>query len=439
MTPNNLPLSLIIPTHNRRAALAHTLAALTRQTLPPACFEVIIVVDGCTDDTAALLQSYAAPFSLRQTAQPGQGPAAARNAGAALAQGQRLLFLDDDIEADPDLLAAHLQAHEHNPAAVVIGYLPPVLAHQTGFFKTVLKYWWELMFDRLREPGHRFAYNDLLTGNFSLPAGLFAQLGGFNEALHCHEDYEFGLRLHRAGAPFVFCPQAKGDHHEITTLNRALHRKRQEGQADVQLGRLHPQLRPELPLTTLFHFSRPASRLMRVLAFFAPVLGDALAWLIQAGLRALEWGRLHGLWRWALDGLMVYWYWRGVSQELPTLKAVREFVAAVPAEPFNPLPVDLARGLAAAEALLDAHGPAAIEISFGSQPVGVVRPKPGAERLRGRHLRRLLALNLAPGLLKAMAAAGQFDFGNVPPPVLTGCDQKLEQNARHEAILYAPN
>lgn len=429
--------SVIIPTHNRCAVLRRTLDSLNRQTFPLNAVEVVVVADGCSDGTLEMLSHYQADFTLRFIEQPGQGPAAARNAGAAKATGQLLIFLDDNIKAALSLIEGHVMVHRQKPGGVVIGYLPPVLEHQTGFFRCTLQNWWENMFEAMREVGHRYAYTDLLSGNFSLAAELFQRMGGFNPSLYYHEDYELGVRLHKAGVPFTFAPNALGYHHEITDVNRALHRKYQEGQADVQLGYLHPELRSTLLLARLHSHSLLPTRIMRIFAFWWPSAGDALVRFFQAGLWLLEWTRMRGLWRRIMFGLLAYWYWRGVTQELKSPQAVAEFLETEPnqanVDEEAEIELDLCLGLEAAERLLDDARPASVVVRYGSQIVGHIDPQPGAERLRGVHLRRILATSLFVRLLKAIALAEVIDVPTDIDRLLAACDEMLELQGRYEA------
>src|SRR5262245_47332862 len=210
--------SIVIPTRNRRASVERALASLAAQSYPAPAFEVIVVADGCDDGTPAI-PAEGRPFSLRVIDQPARGPSAARNAGAAAARGDLLIFMDDDIEPRPGFVAAHVQAHaDRDPARVAIGYLPPQLQGRRDFFAIMLRAWWEAMFGRWRGPGYRFSYSDLLSGNFSLGTTLFTAVGRFDESLRCHEDYELGFRLIAAGARFTFAPEAAGWHHERTDL-----------------------------------------------------------------------------------------------------------------------------------------------------------------------------------------------------------------------------
>ncbi len=184
--------SVIVPTRNAPPTLGRTLANLANQTLPPHRYEVIVVTG---EDVADAWQH--APverqYDLRVYSQPGPGAARRRNAGAAHARGELLVFLDDDMAAEPGLLEAHVAAHvdahvdaQHGAQGdgggmrVVMGYLPPRLT-LTGRDRRAARValdqrdWWEDTFREMARPGHRFRYTDLLSGNFSLARALFAR------------------------------------------------------------------------------------------------------------------------------------------------------------------------------------------------------------------------------------------------------------------------
>jgi glycosyltransferase involved in cell wall biosynthesis len=414
-------ISVIIPTHNRCASLRRTLDALCTQTYPPQLVHVLVAADGCVDGTVEMLRRYRAPFGMRIIEQQGQGPAAARNHGAAHATGRLLLFLDDDIQAVPSLIEAHVSAHQRGPGQVVIGYLPPVLASQAGFFRIQLRLWWEAMFDAMRQPGHRCSYRDLLSGNFSLAAELFARIGGFDPTLRCHEDYELGMRLIKAGASFTFAADALGYHYEMTDLDRSLRRKYQEGQADVLLGSRHPELRRMLPLARFRGPHSPLSRLLYALAFAWPGGGDLLAARLRRLLDPLERARLRSRWRRLLDDLLGYWYWRGVGVELGSRRALAGFIEGGQSpvdEGGDEIEIDLRQGLEAAERQLDEARPSGVHIRYGRQSVGRIPPQPGVEGLRGVHLRPVLATDLAMPLLKALALEGSTEAASAGGHVL---------------------
>jgi glycosyltransferase involved in cell wall biosynthesis len=405
----NVPIiSVIIPTHNRSTSLRRTLDALRTQTYPLQQVEVLVVADGCTDGTVEMLRRYSAPFVLRVIEQSGQGQAAARNQGAIHAIGRLLLFLDDDVEPTPSLIEAHVRAHQRRSGQVVIGPYPPVL-QSASFFHIELRAWWEAKFHAMRPFGHRYTYRDLLSGNLSLEAKLFARVGGFALNLRVHEDYELGVRLIKAGTYLTFAADALGYHHETSEPNRSLQRKYQEGQADVMIGRRYPELRPSMPLAHSWESRSSLSRRLRALAFAWPEGGDRLAASLRSTLDLLEWMRLRSHWRRLLHALLDYWYWRGVAEELGTRRELASFLqyGLVRAdESVHEIELDLREGLEAAEQRLDEERPMAARLRYGQHPVGLIPSQPGAEALRGVHLRPILANALAAPLLEALALEG---------------------------------
>ncbi len=122
--------SIVIPTYQRRDIVVRMVAALDRQLHSD--FEVVVVADGSTDGTAAALRKLRVRFPLTVLEQSNQGAAAARNAGASASRGELLVFLDDDMEADPKMLTEHDRSHREG-ADLVLGHLavhrdsPPTL------------------------------------------------------------------------------------------------------------------------------------------------------------------------------------------------------------------------------------------------------------------------------------------------------------------------
>lgn len=86
------PISVVIPTFNRKALLERTLQSVWAQTHCP--HEVIVVDDGSSDETMAYLSTLRDRVSVVES--PGRGPGAARNAGAQVASAEYVVFLDSD-------------------------------------------------------------------------------------------------------------------------------------------------------------------------------------------------------------------------------------------------------------------------------------------------------------------------------------------------------
>ena len=423
MNEHGLAVRVVIPTRNRVDSLWRTLASLARQTFPVDQFEVVVVDDGSQDSTARLTANFAAPFRLTvRTAERPAGAAAARNLGAAGAATPLLLFLDDDIEAAPGLVEAHVRAHAAG-AQVTIGYLPVAVSVGRGFFPIALRGWWESMFASMRQPGHRYTFRDLLTGNCAIAAELFHGTGGFDPSLACHEDYELGVRLIECEARFQFVEKARGLHHERTTLQRALDRKRAEGRADVQILSRHPHLWPVLPMGFLEERSGRRQRALRRLALSAPP-GSRLAERgLRAGLRLHEAIRRRGRWGVTLDHVLGLAYWQGVSAAAGGHEGFRELRARAAAErpsPHDELEVDVAAGLADGMRRVDEQRPPALTVRYRGELVGRLPAMPGAEALRGIHLQSALARDLSPGFLRALGRIGAARLEFRHRPIATG-------------------
>ena len=414
MISGETTVAVVIPTHNRHASIERTVRSLAAQAHVPGFMEIIVVADGCSDRTREIA-GVRWPVPVRVIEQTRQGPAAARNRGAEAATADILIFLDDDIEAWPGFVTAHLRAHADEAASVVIGYLPPDLQERRDFFAIMLRGWWEAMFDPMRDPGYRFAYSDLLSGNFSIRRALFEQVGGFNESLRCHEDYELGFRLLAAGARFAFAEGAAGWHHERTDLMRALQRKRDEGAADIALARRHPALTAALPLCRQGEELTRRGRALRNLAVTHPRAGDLFERGCRSLLPLLEAARLRTRWRRLLDELLSYWYWRGVGESVSRAE-LAQLCGSTSVPRATVYDLDLRAGLAAAVQEIDEVGPEAVRILWGSVVIGTIPCQPGAEPIRGRHLPSLLRRHFARPLGEALARARHGEAGTAAAP-----------------------
>lgn len=384
--PSRLPrVSVVIPTHARVESLERLLRLLARTGHTSPC-EVVVVADGGADEVAPLLDRSPWPFPVRVIDQrPGCGAAGARNRGAALATGDVLLFIDDDIEPFGDVVGHHAR-EQLNGAEVVIGAARVPRPVEIGYRGLAGWAWWEQQFERMREPTHRFGFDDVFTGVLSLRASLWQRIGGFDDTLRCREDFELGLRLVRTRARFAFTEAGGGWHHDNRIGARLLQRKRAEGVADVEVARRHPWAWGAL---------RPGAReargadLVRALAFTLP--GDG-RWMEAVGERmldGLERMKMRGYWRRLHSALVYHAYCRGVRSALGRDESLQSFEAAARAS----LPpghrvgtLDLAGGAEAVRAQVDDERPDRVHLRFGTLLLGVIEDRPGREALRGRHL-----------------------------------------------------
>lgn len=120
-----LSLSVVLTTYNRPELLEKVLAGFARQTAPRDEFEVVVVDDGTIPPVQAITDRFTGAINLKYRHQDNSGLAAARNAGILAAEGDVLLFSDDDDVPYPELVAEHLRSHREHPdeTVAVLGHL----------------------------------------------------------------------------------------------------------------------------------------------------------------------------------------------------------------------------------------------------------------------------------------------------------------------------
>ena len=98
-----MTISVVIPTYNEAKYISNCLASLQGQTLKPK--EIIVVDDGSTDDTLEIILNLKSKIlNLKILQQKHLGAGSARNLGAKTAVGNILVFIDADMEFDPDFI-----------------------------------------------------------------------------------------------------------------------------------------------------------------------------------------------------------------------------------------------------------------------------------------------------------------------------------------------
>jgi glycosyltransferase involved in cell wall biosynthesis/peptidoglycan/xylan/chitin deacetylase (PgdA/CDA1 family) len=234
--------SVVIPTYERRDVVASSVRSLAAQS--EGSFEVVVVVDGSTDGTASALRALTPPFPLTVIEQPNAGRAAAVNAGAEHAQGELLLILDDDMEADPRLLEEHDASHRVG-VDVVLGHIPLHPKSADNVVSRAVGAWAENRGRRLAERPRELPLAELITGQMSLARNLFVRIGGFDTRFtrggtFGNEDHDLAARLVDEGRVIAFNVKAVSRQWYVVTPRQYLEQWRGVGAADVLLARKWP-------------------------------------------------------------------------------------------------------------------------------------------------------------------------------------------------------
>lgn len=225
--------SVIVPAYNAEKTLGECLAALEKQSVPRDRYEVIVVDDGSRDNTAAVARS----FGVRVLQQSNQGPAAARNVGAKIAQGEILLFTDSDC-----IPTYHWLERMLSPFA------DPSIVAAKGSYQTMQREWVaRLVQAEYEEKYQRMArerYIDFVdTYSAAYRRDAFIAAGGFDTAfpVPSAEDQEFSFRLASLGHKMVFVPEAVVLHRHPSLWFRYLERKYRFGYWRVLVHWKHPK------------------------------------------------------------------------------------------------------------------------------------------------------------------------------------------------------
>lgn len=211
--------SVIIPAKNAAAYIGETIASALAQA---DVTEVIVVDDGSTDDTTAIVRAIRDP-RLHQTMNDTSGVSAARNLGARSARGNWLMFLDADDRLRPDAVTTLLTAATTAPHAVLVyGDYNTIDSegHMIGR-RGLLK-------GRRKPAGN--VLERLASGNFIVNGGImlvradaFRTAGGFDVSLRYCEDWHCWCRLAALGE-FAYVPKLLLDYrlHTANTMNAAV-------------------------------------------------------------------------------------------------------------------------------------------------------------------------------------------------------------------------
>ncbi|RMH08937.1 MAG: glycosyltransferase [Nitrospirae bacterium] len=180
--------SFVVPVFNDQANIGRCLQSIRRQEMPWKIAELIVLDNGSTDGTHAVLSEMEIAFQVIERVHV----SALRNHGARMAQGELLAFVDSDVELLPGWIEACLSAFR-DPTVVAAGCFPRVPPQATWVQRT-----WDLH-QRRRQPKQPESVAWLPSMNLVVRRDAFWAVGGFNEQLETAEDVDLCYRLSTMG------------------------------------------------------------------------------------------------------------------------------------------------------------------------------------------------------------------------------------------------
>lgn len=207
MSAESPTVSVIVPMYNAEKLIERCLAPLLAMLVRSEIMEIIVVNDGSTDRSPAIVREHASVQLIAMEAQG--GPGAARNRAAQIAQGEYLWFVDSDvIVADNAAVVLRETLARTRPAAVIGSYDDqPGASNFLSQYKNLVHHYY-----------HHRGKNQASTfwaGCGAVQRSLFLQLGGFDARRYRYpsiEDIELGYRIGDAGGKIVLEPRLQGKH-----------------------------------------------------------------------------------------------------------------------------------------------------------------------------------------------------------------------------------
>lgn len=216
--------TVIVCTYNRSASLRDTLRALRAQKMPPTRqWEVIVVDNNSKDDTRQVVEEVQRVWPvLRYEFEQEQGLSHARNHGIGCAQGEVILFTDDDVLPEPDWLETTLAGLDKYQADACGGHIAPIWETQPPAWLTERFYGFlAVRTDRTDDYSIESPSQAPFGANMAIKKAVFDRVGLFDtnrgrkgKVLASGEDGEMFERILSAGLKAVFLGQTRV-HHKV--------------------------------------------------------------------------------------------------------------------------------------------------------------------------------------------------------------------------------
>jgi mycofactocin system glycosyltransferase len=235
--------SVIIPVMNRADELRRCLSSLTELSYPKEKLQIIVVDDGSIDSSPQVALEFGA--MMIPSGGVGRGPAAARNVGASVADGEIMAFIDSDCSASKEWLSQLIPAFNDNAMAAVGGAVDGMCSESA-----VDRY--EAVMSSL-SIGTRERVGNSGTDTFYLPScnllvrrSAFRSVGGFDDSMHVGEDVDLTWRLRDRRWSICFLPLGNILHAHRSSIRSFMSRRFDYGTSEGILQILHPSRRKRM-------------------------------------------------------------------------------------------------------------------------------------------------------------------------------------------------
>ena len=231
---SSILVSVIVPAFNATCTIKATVESILNQQTNFA-YEVIVVDDGSTDETASIIKQFP---TVKYQYQSNAGPASARNHGARLAQGEYLAFTDSDCVPHPTWLTELINGFTEDNIGIVCGSYG--ITNKESLLARCIHQ--EIIYR------HKYLMPDFPKAfggyNFCAKKNIYWQVGGFNEIYRraSGEDNDLSYKILQSGYRIYFNRQALVDHVHPARVLRYLKEQARHGYWRVMMYADHPTM-----------------------------------------------------------------------------------------------------------------------------------------------------------------------------------------------------
>jgi glycosyltransferase involved in cell wall biosynthesis len=183
----HMKVSVVIPALNEEKYIGYTFDGLGRQSFKD--FEVIVADAGSADKTREIARKYGAKVVIERR----KGIARGRNAGAKVAKGDILIFLDADTKPSPRLIESYVKGLKGD----VVAATGPILPLEKT--KKSIRWGYKFVSILFVKLAIKIGRPTIVGSNFAVRRNAFEKVGGFNSNLITYEDWDLSKRLKKYG------------------------------------------------------------------------------------------------------------------------------------------------------------------------------------------------------------------------------------------------
>jgi len=224
-----MKVSVIVPVYNGQETILQCVTSALANVYSD--FEVIVINDGSTDKTGAILAGINDPRLVVISADTNNGPSQSRNIGMKRSTGELIILLDSDTYVDTDWISRHVSAHNTLGSDIIGGSIVGVSRTMFGACDGFCNWWTSIPGSRDR----KITRFHIPSNNISFKKSIFKGVGFFEETMLTGEDIDFCFRARTAGLSMYMKSDIRAYHHDKDTYRGYISHQKKWGPQAVHV------------------------------------------------------------------------------------------------------------------------------------------------------------------------------------------------------------